>query len=37
MNQLIVERLTPPEVFPEAEIDALVTKVVERVLPPDGR
>jgi AcrR family transcriptional regulator len=36
MNWLIVERLTLPEVFPEGEIDALVTTVVERVLPPDG-
>ncbi|GAB3963761.1 hypothetical protein GCM10029978_022670 [Actinoallomurus acanthiterrae] len=36
MNWLIVERLTLPEVFPEAELHDLVTAVVDRVLPADG-
>ncbi|HLU57713.1 MAG TPA: TetR family transcriptional regulator [Pseudonocardia sp.] len=33
LNWLILERLTLPDVFPEEEIDDLVTEVVERVLP----
>jgi DNA-binding transcriptional regulator YbjK len=36
MNWLIVERLTLPEVFPEAELHDLVTAVVDRVLPTGG-
>jgi DNA-binding transcriptional regulator YbjK len=33
MNWLIVERLTLPDVFPEADTRALIATVVERVLP----
>jgi hypothetical protein len=34
MNWLIVEHLTLPGVFPEEELHKLVTRVVERVVPP---
>ncbi|GGS72445.1 TetR family transcriptional regulator [Planobispora rosea] len=37
LNWLIVERLTLPDVFPEEQIHALVTDVVERVLPGPAR
>nr|BFE83948.1 hypothetical protein GCM10020093_065490 [Planobispora longispora] len=37
LNWLIVERLTLPDVFPEEQIHALVTDVVERVLPDPAR
>ncbi|NRQ31442.1 TetR family transcriptional regulator [Nonomuraea sp. NN258] len=35
LNWLIVERLTLPDIFPEADVHRLVTELVERVLPPD--
>jgi hypothetical protein len=36
LNWLIVERLTLPDVFPEAQINDLIAEVVERVLPSDA-
>jgi AcrR family transcriptional regulator len=36
LNWLIVERLTLPDVFPEAQIDDMITEIVERVLPSAG-
>ena len=34
LNWLILERLTLPEVFGEDQIEALVTEVVNRIVPP---
>jgi DNA-binding transcriptional regulator YbjK len=36
LNWLIVEHLTLPDVFPEAQIHDLIAEVVERVLPSDA-
>ncbi|RJL33288.1 TetR/AcrR family transcriptional regulator [Bailinhaonella thermotolerans] len=35
-NWLILDRLTLPDIFPEDQIQDLVTAMVERVLPPDS-
>ncbi|WP_214415209.1 TetR/AcrR family transcriptional regulator [Sphaerisporangium fuscum] len=37
LNWLIVERLTLPDIFPEDQIDTLVTDLVERIIPDSGR
>ncbi|MEU4539950.1 TetR family transcriptional regulator [Streptosporangium sp. NPDC023825] len=37
LNWLILERLTLPDIFPEDQIHALVTDVVERILPGPRR
>ena len=37
LNWLILERLTLPDVFPEEQVDDLVTEVVERILPGPRR
>ncbi|MFF3665230.1 TetR/AcrR family transcriptional regulator [Microtetraspora malaysiensis] len=36
LNWLILERLTLPDIFPEAQVDDLIADVVERILPPDA-
>jgi len=36
LNWLILERLTLPDVFPEAQVGDLVAEIVERILPGDA-